>query len=240
MSRSTALLALAIVTIAAPADAARRRFGWLWDTDVVPERVVELEWWATERTGDTDGEAVLTVATVFGLTDTIEIAVPVDVAWHPSTKQTQFQDYGLEVRWRLATADPAKVGPVVPLIRLAAVRLLQIDAARLDADAVVSFDFGSSLHAVIDVDGYAITSGPSYYLSGGAGLSYSITDDLHAGVELYAVKTVSSQRPDESWLTVGPNLAYTHGRFWITASLPIGVAGDAPNLLPRVIWATAF
>src|SRR5204863_5803354 len=115
-----------------PAQAARRSFAWLWDTEVVPERTVELEWWVTEETDDDSVDrAVLTVSTVFGLTDNIEIAIPIDAAWRSDSGATEFQDYGIELRWRMATADPAKAPPVVPLVRVAVERLIQIHAARI-------------------------------------------------------------------------------------------------------------
>jgi len=235
-------VAAVLLGVAAPrADAAKRSFAWLWDTDVVPERTVELEWWATEETGDDGRDAVLTVSTVFGLTDNLEIAVPIEAAWRSGSNQTQFQSYGLELRWRLVTADPAKAPPIVPLIRLAAVRLIQPDVARLDADAVVSFDIARGLRAVIDVDGYVVTVGPpAWYLAGGVGVSYAIFDELRVGAELYGLKTLDNDRFEESWLSLGPNLSYTHGRFWITAALPIGLGHGAPTLLPRIVWATAF
>ena len=240
MNRLAGLVALLFA--ASPAQAARRSFAWLWDTDVVPERTVELEWWVTEVSDDLTGNsAVLTVSTVFGLTDNLEIAIPVEAAWRSGSNQTEFQDYGIELRWRLASADPAKAPPVVPLIRVAVERLIQLDAARIDLNAVVSADLGHKLRLVADVDGYVITADPaSWYLAGGVGASYGLTDDLRIGAELYGVKSLDNDRRDVSWLSVGPNLAYTHGRFWITAAIPIGFGDNAPNILPRIIWATAF
>jgi hypothetical protein len=236
-----AIVAITGVVAASPAQAARRSFAWLWDSDVVPERTVELEWWVTEQSDDDLGDtAVLTVSTVFGLTDNLEIAIPVDASYRSSSNQTQFQDYGLELRWRLASADPAKAPPVVPLVRVAVARLLQIDAARIDVNAILSADLVPRLRLVADLDGYVVTSGPSWYLAGGVGASFALIDDLRVGAELYGVKTLESERREVSWLSLGPNVSYTHGRFWITAAIPIGLGGDAPRILPRIVWATAF
>ena len=107
-------------------------------------------------------------------------------------------------------------------------------------NAVVSADLDHKLRLVADLDGYVVTSGPNWYLAGGVGASYALIDDLRVGAELYGTKTLESERRDVSWLSLGPNFAYTHGRFWITAAIPIGLGSDAPRILPRIVWATAF
>ncbi len=238
----SALALSAALALLAPGDAraAPRRFAWLWDTDTLPQRAVELEWWISERTGYDESIAALTIATVVGLTDTLELAVPVEAAWRPATDQTQLETYGLEVRWRLAAPDRARAGPVVPFVRAAVYRQIQLDAALLEGDAVVSVDLGDRLRAVLDLGVIALTRGTSVDGIGGVGLSFAVTDELHVGAELYGERTIASDRPNEAWLAVGPNVSLTYGRFWITAALPIGLGHGAPDFLPRVIWATAF
>jgi len=219
------------------AAAGSRRFAWLWDTDTLPERTVDLEWWASE---ETDIYAMLTVATVVGLTDTLELAVPLEITWRARSDSTDFSSYGLELRWRLASADPAKAGPIVPFVRVAVRREIQLDAASLEGEAAVTVDLTPDLRVVADAGITGLTRIDEVYSTGGVGLSYALTQELHLGVELYAWTTVSSNGPSETWVSLGPNLSFSHGRFWITAALPIGLNSSAPDFLPRVIWGTAL
>src|SRR5262249_13566361 len=119
---------------------------------------------------------------------------------------------------------------------------LKADAARLEADAVVSADL-AGLHAVLDVgavaDNLGGTGADDDYLTIAGGLSYHISEELNAGVEAYGEIGLSDSTEDP-WAAVGPCFTFTHGRFWLTASMPIGLGGQAPDLLPRVIWAVAF
>jgi hypothetical protein len=232
-------VALLIGLGAREAAAARRSFAWVWDTDVVPERVIELEWWLTERARYPQSEAVLTVSTVVGLLDTLELAIPVEASFRPGIG-TQLEDYGVDLRWRLMTADAAQAGPLVVLLRAGVRRVIPTDSARLEGDAVLSFEPTRAVRAVADVGGYGTTvAGGGFVLTYGAGVSYAFTDELRAGVELYGERSWINGDED-GWLSVGPNLALTHGRFWLTAALTFGIDGDAPGLLPRIIWAAAF
>lgn len=214
-----------------------RRFAWLWDTETLPERTVDLEWWASE---ETDSNAMLTIATVVGITDTLELAVPLEVTWRARTDSTDFSSYGLELRWRLVSADPGKAGPIVPFVRVAVRREIQLDAASIEGEAAVTVDLTPNLRAVADLGITGVTRIDEVYSTGGVGMSYTLVQDLHVGFELYAWKTVSSNGPGETWFSVGPNLSFSHGRFWITAALPIGINSSAPDFLPRVIWGTAL
>jgi hypothetical protein len=54
------------------------------------------------------------------------------------------------------------------------------------------------------------------------------------------VKTSDAEFSDESGASVGPNLSFTHGRFWITAALLLGFGDGNPTLLPRIVRATGF
>jgi hypothetical protein len=219
------------------ADAGGRRFAWLWDTDTLPERTVDLEWWASE---ETDSNAILTIATVVGITDTLELAVPLEITWRARSDATDFSSYGLELRWRLASADAAKAGPFVPFVRFAVRREIQLDAASLEGEIAATYDLTPDLRGVVDVGITGLTRIDEVYATGGLGLSYALTQELKVGFELYAWQTVASNGPGETWVSLGPNLSFSHGRFWITAALPIGLNSSAPDFLPRVIWGTAL
>jgi hypothetical protein len=101
----------------------------------------------------------------------------------------------------------------------------------------VSIDFAERLHAVVDAGVWGRTDAGGLYLAYGAGLTFAATADLFVGVEAYGA--LSFEDADEAWVAAGPCLSFTHGRFWITASLPIGLR-DGPDLSSRIVWATAF
>jgi len=218
--------------------AARRRFAWLLDTDTVPERTAEVEWWAWERSRALDRTVYFTVEGVVGLTDTIELGFPLEV-WMNQIGGT-VAVYGMEAKWRLFSADPAKAGPVVPLLRVGVLRFGQADSWRVEADAVVSVDLGGSLHLVGDAGGYYDNFDSRYYFTGGAGVSVAVTDELSLGAEFYAEATIATKGQEERWVSLGPNATFTHGRFWVTAAIPFGLTREAPDFVPKIIWAVAF
>src|SRR5215470_14351616 len=71
-----------------PAFAGRTRFGWITDTETIPQRAVELESWVLEQDGKgADGvpktdQTLVWWAPVIGLTDRLELALPVEIAFN--------------------------------------------------------------------------------------------------------------------------------------------------------------
>jgi len=231
-----ALAALLLVLDVSPAAAGRRRFAWVLDPELVPQRGVELEWWIEERIlGERDvGE--LAVHGVIGLTDNLELALPLETYWDQDG--LYLQGYGAELRWRLAPADPARAGPVIPLLRAGVRRLTSPGALGLTAGVAVAVDASARLRIALDAGVGWRTGDERAYLVYSGGATFALTGDLFAGVEAYGV--LDTDDPDTAWIAAGPVLSFTHGRFWITGSLPIGLVASAPDLLARVVWATAF
>src|ERR1044071_8577310 len=123
MRRLTVLLLL----FPAVAHAGRTRFGWLYDTETVPERGVELETWMLEEDGKGSppvDESSLWWARVSGVTDGVELAFPLEVSFAGDAmgSRTDLSRFGAEIRWRLTSPDPAESGPFSALVRLAAKR----------------------------------------------------------------------------------------------------------------------
>ena len=230
------------------ARAGRSGFAWFFDTDVVPERGVELETWVIEENSLGDQEVDTTRVQwqpALGLTDRLELALPVELDFIESDDpmaggDTQLGNYGAELRLRLASSDPVEAGPVVPLVRLGAKRLVAArERVRGEADLVVSAEMGRCWRAVADLGVFAETgTGKDFYsLRPGAGVNALVAGELRVGVEAFA-----SFRFDElagtEWMVVGPNLAWTHGRFWLAATFGIGIFGI--DTAPRINWAVAF
>jgi hypothetical protein len=240
-----ASLALVASLLPGPASAGRRRFGWPYDTETVPERGVELETWVSETTG-TPKTTWVRWMTVFGLTDELELALPIDLVWRdlppPNRNRTALEEWGLEVRWRLASADPVEAGAFVPLVRLGVFRhVIDRDSVEVEGNLVLSLAFGPA-YAVLDAGAelHASDDGDQSLLAKVAlGLAVETATDLRVGFEaMFEHKALEEQ--ELTWLAVGPVLSYTHGRIWLTGSLLIGLTPDAPDLLPRVLWGIAF
>jgi hypothetical protein len=227
------------------AHAGLNRFGWLADTDVLPERQVELgQWLGDERRLGPDHayETSLWWGPLIGVTDQVEVAFPVEWVWVDSDSRnpsTRFTRYGVEARWRLVSADPVEAPAWVPVIQ-AAVRRPLADpiAADVSVDGVIGYDCGR-IHAVgnLGVSDELRRGLDTSYLRGGAGVSVRVATGLRLGLEAYG-ELATAGATDEDWIVVGPDLSWTHGRFWLSATVPVGVYQI--NLAPRLNWAVAF
>lgn len=238
--------AIAIVSAAAsPALAGRTRFGWITDTETLPQRAVELESWVLEQDGKGDPATDQTLvwwAPVIGLTDRIELALPVEIAFNrtATTSSTQLLRFGAEVRWRLVDPDPVEAGPFAALLRFAAKRPVTArDVGRFEGELVLSCDVGP-VH--IGADGTAIfdvstgDGGTAILVRPGVGLSVQAVGELRVGAEIFA--EIQARGTGTSWVAAGPNVAFSHGRSWLSGAFLIGI--EHIDLAPRLIWAIAF
>ncbi len=238
----------ASLLVARPAAAGRGAFGWLVDTPVNPERIVEIETWVWETNHVEDGvrETYLWWGPTIGITDQVELALPIELEWArgegPDDTFT-FDRFGAELRWRLVTSDPVEAPKLVPLIQLAAKRLVgERSSALVEADAVVSYDAGRA-HLAANAGVTAVIAGDAdaraFGVRGALGASVRVVDDLRLGAELVLAAPITGET--DEWIAAGPQLAWTHGRFWLSASFPIGPAeGGGALTLPRLRWGIAF
>ncbi|MCO4761838.1 MAG: hypothetical protein KC502_10055 [Myxococcales bacterium] len=240
-----AALVLGLVSTVGVTDATagRRPFIWVWDTEVLHERDVEIEQWIWEMDKDAKRVAWLWWAPVIGVTDTLELAVPLEglTSWTKTGKgagatETRIARYGVELRWRLAENDPEESGPVVPLLRFAVKRDLGVKLAwLLEANAVVSHDVGK-LHSALDLGAFRnIGASEATWLSYAAGSAWELREGLRAGAEVFGEIGIS--KGWQSFTMVGPNVSWTHGRSWLTIGCLIGVTDKAANWMPRLLWA---
>lgn len=241
----SAAAALVLAVSAAPAVAGRSPYGWLDDVEVVPERGVELESWVAEHNAwhldpvdETVSATLVGWSATIGLTDRLELELPVEWGWYEDVG-TQLDRWGAEVRWRVFSPDPLEAPPVVPLLRLRASRFVsarhlyrvepgvvvsaEVGPVRVTADAGVAFDLRHEGDTTV-------------LLRGGIGASVRLHDDLRGGAEL------ATEHGDHTevnlWTAVGPNLAYTHGRTWLSGALLIGITHT--TWAPRINWGIAF
>src|SRR5262249_30246347 len=121
------LAPLLILLWPAMAHAGRTRFSWLYDIETVPERGVELETWLVEEDGKGTPSVDATSiwwGPVVGVTDRVELAFPIEMAFTTPDNGFSLDRIGAELRWRLTSPDPVESGPFSALVRLAVKRLV--------------------------------------------------------------------------------------------------------------------
>jgi hypothetical protein len=227
------------------ARAGRSFYGWLYGTEVMPERGVELQTWIFEENdkyATKVKETSLWVGPVVGITDQLELSLPLEMEWTVSdtTPAPSFtlRRFGIEARYRLAPQDPVEATSLVPLVRVAVKRdVTQRDDVRLEADGVVSYDAGR-LNVLVDIGFISDVQSSNTHseLRPGAGLSIRAVGDLRIGAEVYSELSLDAGR--ESWALVGPDVSWTHGRFWVSGAFGIGI--HHVKTAPRVMWGIAF
>jgi hypothetical protein len=248
-------LAFLVVACLVPriAHAGRSFYGWLYGTEVMPERGVELQTWIQEedgKYGSYDKKSWFWWGPLVGITDQLELALPIELEWRSEEVSTggaeatetafTLKRFGIEARYRLVSQDPVEAPALAPLVRVAVKRdVTQRDMVRVEGDAVVSYEAGP-VHALVDL-GFISEIQPSRHYTEvrpGGGVSIRTTGELRLGVEGYAELGLDSSADHESWAAVGPNLSWTHGRFWLTGAFGVGVYHV--SVAPRVLWGIAF
>jgi hypothetical protein len=244
------VMATALVAGAGVARAGRTPFGWVRATEVLPERGVELETWIFEENGvgndddpdTTPDETTLWWTTVVGITDRIEVALPVEfrhLQLGEADGESLLYGFGLEGRWRLVSPDPVEAGPLAPVVRLGVHRLVNARRkTRAEAGATLGIDLGEYVHVAVDAGATWLVDRDDSDLevTPAAGVSVRIVDQLRVGGEAYGEFTVNGEEND--WVAAGPNLAWTHGRFWVSGTVLIGILDI--TAAPRVNWGMAF
>jgi hypothetical protein len=234
---------LAACLLPRAAHAGRSNYGWFYDTEVLPERGVELQTWILEENdkyGTNAQQTSLWWGAVIGITDQLELTLPIEFDWIADDTKTifTFRRYGIEARYRFVSPDAAEAPPLVPLLRVAVKRDVGVrDEVRVEADGVLSYEVGA-VQAVADL-GFVGEISPNVShteFRPSLGVSVRTTSELRLGAELYSELSVDAQR--ESWAVIGPNLAWTHGRFWLSGTFGIGVYHV--STAPRVMWGIAF
>lgn len=237
------LVVVALLAVSSSAHAGRRAYSWLYSSEVLPERGAEIETWVYEENGQRLGNAHSTLmvwAATVGLTDRLELSLPTVWRWTRDDDRTifTFPYFGLEARYRFVSPDPVEAPPFAPLVRVAVRRdVIERDVLRAEVDAVGTYTHGR-FEAAVDLGVVADLSPDAarFELRPSAGVSIEAVDDLRFGVEAYAQLNLDDGV--RSWAIVGPNVALTHGRFWVTATYGLGVYQI--DSAPRIVWGIAF
>lgn len=239
------LLASLVILAPATASAGRSFYGWLQTTEVMPERGAELASWISEE-NDVEHEDHLSetrwwVAPLIGIDDQLELALPLQIAWDRSNTvkgHTAFDSYGVELKYRFVTQDPVDAPALVPAVRVGLNRLvLDRETWNPVVDFIVSYETGP-VHMLVDLgaDGEINSDTHHFDLYPGGGVSVRAVGSLRFGAEVRAELSLDDE--GASWAIAGPNMAWSHGRTWVSAMYGIGFYGikDAP----RLQWGIAF
>ncbi len=237
------VVALVLVSAPGTAHAGRTFYGWLYGTEVVPERGVEITNTIDEENGFAGAADVHWTTWGFsaevGVTDQLTIAFPMDFVWGDSAVSEpsfSFSQFGIEARYRLVSSDPVDAPPFAPLLRLGVKRdVLARDTLVVEADVVASTTTESgSVHALVDVGyvGNFLGDKTEHEIRPGAGVSFKVVGDLRLGAEVFA--SINVDNADDRYVAVGPNAAWTQGRMWVSASFGIGVYQI--ETAPRAVW----
>ncbi|HEU0033470.1 MAG TPA: hypothetical protein VFQ53_22720 [Kofleriaceae bacterium] len=224
-----------VVALTGVAAAGPRHQGWLLGTDTLPDHGVELETRVSERNDlgeDHLRETALWMGAAVGASERLEVAAIVEATRATANgvaPSFTLARYGGELRYRAGDHVLVRVG----LVRDVRIR----DLVRVDADVVAALGAGR-LELVGQIGGLGEVNlgGTHAELRGGIGATAAAGDELRLGGELYGELSLDSA--GERWLALGPTLAWTHGRFWLVATVGIGVANIATA--PRVAWGVAF
>jgi hypothetical protein len=238
------------------AHAGRNFYGWLSDTDVMPERGVEMQSFTYEQNHDkTDGGRSFTgwgAAPYIGITDQLELDLPVEFEWFGKTGApggTAFTTYGAELRYRMVTNDAENKPPFAPLVRVGVHRVIRTrDVLEFNTGLSGSYESGI-VHALADVNfigdvdangGSASSDGSTFHIRAGAGVSIEVVSDIRLGAEVFSDIGLSTppMGNEKSWVIAGPGASWTHGRFWMSAVYGIGLSNI--GTAPRVNWGIAF
>lgn len=244
----TAIWGVVALVLVAPgsAHAGRTFYGWLYGTEVLPERGVEIVNTIDEENGRGPDDIHWTTwgfAAEVGVTDQLSIVLPMDFVWRDSASTDpsfSFDQFGIEARYRFVPSDPVDAPPFAPLARVAVKRdVLVRDTIVAEADLVASTTTPSgSVHALVDLGyvGHFSRDETEHELRPGAGVSFQVVGDLRLGVEGFA--EVSLVDSADTWAVVGPNVSWTQGRFWLSASFGIGIYHV--DTAPRAVWGIMF
>ncbi|MEJ7602218.1 MAG: hypothetical protein WKG01_30250 [Kofleriaceae bacterium] len=140
-------------------------------------------------------------------------------------------------RYRFVSQDPVDAPPFAPLVRAAVYDVRARDAVRVEADVVGSYEI-KNFHALVDLGVTAVITSDdsSFEFRPGAGVTYRVVQDLRIGAEVYAELDVDNKAA--RWIAAGPNLGWSHGRTWVSASFGIGLYQI--QTAPRFVWGIAF
>jgi hypothetical protein len=235
-----------VVAVPATAHAGRTFYGWLQDTQVMPERGAEIQTFVSEENYQgpaNNRDTTWWLSPAIGINDQLELELPVQFAWDRAdgvAPRSNFVSYGAQLKYRFVTADPVDAPDFVPAVRFAIDRIVigPRDVWAPEVDLIGTYQSGI-VHSAINagVLGLVGPNSQNFEVHTGAGVSIETISDIRVGAEIFAELALQSDSTGD-WVAIGPNISWSHGRSWLSASYGIGLyqIRDAPKLN----WGIAF
>lgn len=233
-------LALALVLVGSPAYAGRTLYGWLPETQTLPDGAIELQTSLDEH--DNLGpyhvrSSSLVWTPAIGLTGCLELAFPVELTTRTEDDAAPWSGiarYGAELRWHL----PIRVAHLHSLARFGVSRDVAVQSqVRTELELAAAYDVDrvqieGDLGGLLDIN----FSHHHEELLPGVGVSVLVTGELRLGAELHVDH--SRDITVASWAVAGPNVAWQRGRFWLAGAFGIGIEHitAAPRLNLGMVW----
>lgn len=215
----------------------------------MPERGAEIATFVSEENYlsqlDDLRDTTWWIAPSIGINDQLELTLPVVFSWdranHGGPRST-LAEYGVDLKYRFVTADPVDKPDFVPAIRARVERIVTgpRDVVEARVDLIGTYETGSVQTAInVGVQGLISSETQHYQAVPGVGVSIETVSDLRFGAEVFGELALDDDgMGNYTWLAVGPNIAWSHGRSWLSAAYGIGLyhIRDAPKLN----WGIAF
>lgn len=254
LMRLTACAAAAAILLAAlvpgRAEAGRRPYIWVFDTETMARGDLELEQWLWARTRAPLEEGRRTAywvwwAPVYGLTDWLEIAAPFQILALRGSPAL-LHSFEADLRFRLTPRD--QEGGTSALVRVAYHQSIVARPSRLDANLVVSHELDSRLRFTADV-GFQLAlpfldaspAPPELMPTVALGAALPLSDEVRLSAEYFGELPLANLSEQHHFL--GASVAYSFGRVWVTAGVLVGLTPlfpATPHFMPRLIWAVAL
>ncbi len=232
--------ACVLLLVASPAEAGRTLYGWLPETDTVDDGAFELASSIYEH--DDLGpyherSSWLSWTPAIGLTPCLELAIPVELVTRTEDDAPPFSGiarYGVELRYRFLPRS----SPLHAAARFAVSRNVAIQSqVRSELELAASYE-RERVHVEADA-GVVVDVNFAHLheeLRPGLGASVRVSGELRLGAELHAELSRDTTAP--SWAVLGPDVAWTRGRFWLAGVIGIGIAHvtAAPRLNLGMSW----
>jgi hypothetical protein len=235
-------LALSSIVLARPADAGERPYAFIQGSESLSQGGLELEDWfgaARPRSGTATWE--WWIGPVVGITDRLEAALYGVFLQGPaldgSPGSLQLDSLLTQVSYALADRGD---WPIDVRVRGEVGIPAANDETTVWAWVIASRDFGrlnltANLAGELAIAKVDATVSP--YLVYGLGASYAIVGGFRAGGELFGDQDFDGT---DSFLILGPSIAYATGRLWASTSFDFGLTHDSPRQRWRIIVGLAF
>lgn len=228
-----------VLLLPSVAQAGREPFTKVLDNEVLPARGAELLGRITDDIGGED-ETASWWGAAFGLSNQVELVLPVEIAYSHTEDTTRFTWYAAELRWRIAKPGPPPgPGHPVPLVRLSVEKSNKKRTFTAAGDLVIGTDLSKAVHTSVMVGAEAVLDGSEVATRGGLGVTGNVTGSLRIGGEVFGQVPIlpSGETPS---VGAGPAVSYTSGPFWITVGGLIGLQPAPLPVLLRLGWGVEF